>query len=59
MHVSPIIYNNPQVLSRPDDWSEHVHLAGYLSSDSQYDWTPPQNLVDFLAGNADPLIYID
>jgi sterol 3beta-glucosyltransferase len=40
------------VLQRPADWADHWQVTGYLFDDEP-DWTPPQDLSDFLdAGDA-------
>ena len=47
---------SPSVVPRPADWSEHWQVTGYLFDDDP-DWTPPQDLVDFLAAGEAP-VYI-
>lgn len=44
------------VLQRPADWDEHFQITGYLFDDDP-DWTPPQDLIDFLDAG-DPPVYI-
>lgn len=53
----PRIYGfSPLVVPRPSDWSEQSHIVGYWFLD-QSDWTPPQDLLDFL-DSGDPPVYI-
>ncbi len=44
------------VVQRPADWDAHFQVTGYLFDDDP-DWTPPQDLSDFLAGG-EPPVYI-
>jgi UDP:flavonoid glycosyltransferase YjiC (YdhE family) len=44
------------VFQRPSDWSDLFQVTGYLF-DHDTDWTPPQDLSDFLAGGEAP-VYI-
>ncbi|MDW6003735.1 glycosyltransferase [Vibrio mangrovi] len=45
------------VVRRPDDWPDCAQVTGYCFLDDAVDWTPPQNLVDFLEAG-EPPIYI-
>ncbi len=47
---------SPRVLQRPTDWPGHFQITGYLFDDDS-DWTPPQELTDFLAAGDAP-VYI-
>ncbi len=47
---------SPHVFPRPSDWAEHFQVTGYLFDDDP-DWTPPQDLTDFLEAGDDP-VYI-
>ena len=42
------------VVSRPDDWSENVHITGYWFADDD-GWQPPENLRRFIENGAPPL----
>ena len=42
------------VFQRPADWGEHWQVTGFLFDDD-LDWTPPQDLVDFLAAGEAPV----
>ena len=54
----PIIYGfSPAVVSKPPDWGDSVHIAGYWFLDQQKDWQPPAGLVDFISDGKSP-IYI-
>lgn len=44
------------VVECPADWPEHYQITGYLFDDDPA-WTPPQDLVDFLAAGDKP-VYI-
>ena len=44
------------VVQRPADWGEHWQVTGYLFDDDP-EWTPPQELTDFLAAGDAP-VYI-
>jgi sterol 3beta-glucosyltransferase len=44
------------VFPEPDDWPEHVHNTGYWFLDDE-DWTPPNDLLDFLEKGKAP-VYI-
>jgi sterol 3beta-glucosyltransferase len=44
------------VVQRPTDWDAHFQVTGYLFDDDP-DWTPPQDLSDFLAAGDAP-VYI-
>lgn len=44
------------VVQRPADWGEQFQVTGYLFDDDP-DWTPPQDLADFLAAGEAP-VYI-
>lgn len=44
------------VVPRPGDWNEHVHITGYWFA-GEKQWSPPKDLLDFLdAGN--PPVFI-
>ena len=49
-------YSN-YVLPKPSSWREEDYVTGYWFLDSTTDWTPPQNLTDFLNAGSPP-IYI-
>lgn len=44
------------ILQRPADWGEHWQITGYIF-DEDADWSPPQDLVDFLEAGEAP-VYI-
>jgi UDP:flavonoid glycosyltransferase YjiC (YdhE family) len=44
------------VFPRPSDWGDHWQVTGYLFDDDP-DWSPPQDLVDFLEAGEAP-VYI-
>ncbi|MCB9455142.1 MAG: glycosyltransferase [Anaerolineaceae bacterium] len=47
---------SPHVIPHPSDWQSHHQITGYLF-DQDVEWTPPQDLLDFLADGEKP-IYI-
>lgn len=52
----PIIYGiSPSVFSRPDDWTENIHITGFWSLDPPDQWSPPPELVDFMQNEPIPL----
>jgi sterol 3beta-glucosyltransferase len=44
------------VLRRPADWPSHYHVTGYFYLDDAEDWTPPPDLVEFLAAGEPPVV---
>lgn len=46
-----------QVIPRPPDWPENIHISGYLFLDSQSEWQPEDELISFLEAG-DPPVYI-
>jgi sterol 3beta-glucosyltransferase len=55
----PILYGfSPALIPAPPDWDQQdTHITGYWFLDSTSDWTPPADLVDFLASGSPP-VYI-
>ena len=57
-HTVPVIYAiSPLVMPRPKNWDEHIHMSGFWWDENPGEYTPPQDLVDFL-NNGKPPIYI-
>ena len=53
---TPILYGfSPQVLPKPTDWDEHVHVTGYWFLEATSGWRPPPELVDFLEKGPPPV----
>lgn len=53
-----ILYGfSPSVIPKPVDWDSNIHVTGYWFLDSDSDWTPPSDLVEFLEAGTPP-IYI-
>ncbi|MBN1536291.1 MAG: glycosyltransferase family 1 protein [Anaerolineales bacterium] len=48
---------SPSIIPHPPDWSEAVHITGYLFLDNQTDWQPSHELKAFLEAG-DPPVYI-
>lgn len=54
----PILHcHSEAVLPRPADWPDYAHVTGYWFLDAKQEWTPPQDLQDFLDAGAPP-VYI-
>jgi len=57
LHRLPTLYGfSPSVLPKPSDW-QNTDVTGYWFLDAASDWTPPNDLVDFLEAGSPP-IYI-
>ncbi len=55
---TPWLYGySPQVLPKPPDWANNLHVTGYWFLDAQPDWEPPAELVRFLESGPPP-VYI-
>ncbi|WP_304454797.1 glycosyltransferase [Nocardiopsis sp. YSL2] len=55
---TPVLHGiSRHVVPRPADWPEHADLTGYWFLDGTDDWTPPTDLVDFLAAG-EPPVYV-
>ena len=48
---------SPNVIPRPRDWSDTVHITGYWFQDSQSFWQPSVELENFLA-QGEPPVYV-
>ena len=56
--TQPILYGySPQVLPRPADWGDSVHVTGYWFLEPPQAWEPASDLVTFLQSGPPP-IYI-
>ena len=54
----PMLYGfSPSVVPKPTDWGADDHVTGYWFLDSDDDWTPPQDLLNFLQAGPPP-VYI-
>ena len=57
-HTIPVLYAvSPLLLQRPKAWNEHIHMTGFWTSKPNMTYTPPPDLVSFLA-KKEPPIYI-
>ena len=45
---------SPQVVPRPPDWGEHVHITGYWFPEDD-DWQPPEGLLEFIEEGSPPV----
>ena len=58
LHHYPILYGlSPSVIPKPSDWDNNINVTGYWFLDSESDWTPPSDLMEFLQGGPPP-VYI-
>jgi sterol 3beta-glucosyltransferase len=46
---------SPSVVPRPADWGDNVVVTGYWFLDAAAEWSPPADLVDFLAAGPPPV----
>ena len=52
----PFLYGySPSILPRDPAWAERIHVTGYWFLESPPDFSPPQDLVDFLAAGSPPV----
>ena len=57
-HRVPVIYAvSPQVMPRPDQWDEQIHMSGFWYDDTPCAWQPPQELRAFMEAG-EPPIYV-
>lgn len=57
-HTIPVLYAmSPMLFPRPANWNEHIHMTGFWTSQQKEEFTPNQELIDFLAKGSEP-IYI-
>lgn len=55
---APVLYGfSRHVLPRPDDWDERQQITGYWFLDEPDEWSPPAELLAFLAAGPPP-VYI-
>jgi UDP:flavonoid glycosyltransferase YjiC (YdhE family) len=53
---TPWLYGySPQVLPKPPDWADNLHVTGYCFLDAQPNWQPPAELVRFLESGPPPV----
>jgi UDP:flavonoid glycosyltransferase YjiC (YdhE family) len=45
------------VIPRPPDWNENNHITGYWFLDSSKNWSPPDELIEFIQSGTSP-VYI-
>ena len=46
---------SPNVLPKPKDWGDHIHITGYWFLNTDSNWQPPSDLVDFIAAGPPPI----
>jgi UDP:flavonoid glycosyltransferase YjiC (YdhE family) len=55
---TPMLFGlSPQVLPKPRDWPDQFHITGYWFLPRPLGWTPPDDLVRFLAAGDPPLCF--
>jgi len=56
---TPILYAfSPNVISRPEDWPENVHITGYWFSQRSSSWKPQKDLEDFIEAGPLPVAVV-
>jgi UDP:flavonoid glycosyltransferase YjiC (YdhE family) len=54
----PMLFGiSSQVLPKPRDWPAQFHVTGYWFLSRSFDWTPPADLVRFLAAGDAPVCF--
>ncbi|MDO9084726.1 MAG: glycosyltransferase [Anaerolineaceae bacterium] len=54
----PILFAYSQyVLPHPDDWPANAHVTGYWQLPIPADWSPPQNLTNFIREGSAPIYF--
>jgi sterol 3beta-glucosyltransferase len=54
----PYLYGfSPTVIPKPTNWAQRLHVTGYWFLEHPQDWTPPADLLAFLAAGSPP-VYI-
>jgi UDP:flavonoid glycosyltransferase YjiC (YdhE family) len=54
----PYLYGfSPTVVPKPSNWETRLHVTGYWFLEHPQDWTPPEDLLAFLAAGSPP-VYI-
>lgn len=48
---------SPEIIPKPKDWPETVHIPGYFFLETTAEWRPPSELEDFLTAGPPP-VYI-
>jgi sterol 3beta-glucosyltransferase len=52
----PFFYGfSPQLVPKPYDWGESLHITGYWFLDQQHNWQPTAELLNFLAAGPPPV----
>jgi UDP:flavonoid glycosyltransferase YjiC (YdhE family) len=55
-NTTPVVFGfSPTVTPQPNDWPEHLRVAGYWFLDEDPDWRPPAALEQFLAEGPAPV----
>jgi len=52
----PFLYGfSPRVIPKAPDWGENIHITGYWFLSMEENWSPPEELVDFLQSGPPPV----
>ncbi|KAG1638403.1 hypothetical protein G6F44_008868 [Rhizopus delemar] len=56
----PYLYSfSSSVIHPPKDWPDYIHCTGYWFLENSKEWTPPNDMVEFLAyKDTRPIVYI-
>lgn len=54
----PMVYGySRHILPKPPDWGDWLHVTGYWFLEQSWDWEPPREIVEFLAGGSPPVYF--
>jgi sterol 3beta-glucosyltransferase len=54
----PILYGfSNNIIPRPMDWKENIHITGYWFLENKRSWQPPQDLVQFIESGTPPIYF--
>lgn len=51
----PVLYGFSPSILRPADWGEWIHVTGYWFLERDREWTPPEEVMEFLASGPPPV----
>ncbi len=55
-HRIPAIYaTSPLLMPRPAQWDEHIYMSGFWWDETPIDFTPDQELLDFISAGEKPI----
>ena len=54
----PILYGfSNNIIPRPVDWKENIHVTGYWFLENKRNWQPPPDLVEFIRNGPPPIYF--